>query len=256
MTLVLSLASAALSAEAAAAARLSIEGSRFVLQTDDRRLQSEDLVGAVLELADGAGGVAEVRIDAVSPAQERADILLHTLSVKGADGTWAPMCEADGAGRRTGFPLRGRWEGRTFVADINDWFVTCSSGSQAKCVLWGYGPWDTAPDGRPLTDAYRACQQMVRADYEGRGQPHTREGTAIDMADVYGLQKHETADDESFAFEAGWGVEGAVCVARTRWPDLITREALLASSPGLGGPCDEAAARDRGALLFTRVKVR
>ncbi len=243
-------------APAGAAARLSVEGTQFVLEAEGRRLASEALVGAVFEVADGAGGVAEMRIDAVSPSVERADILLHALSVKTADGAWQPMCDADASGRRMSFPMQGRWEGRDFVADPDSWFLTCTSGSQAKCVLWGYGPWDTSPDGRGLTDLYRACQQMVRADYEGRGEPHTREGTIIDMADAFGLQNHETLDDPAFAFEAGWGVDGAVCVARTRWPDLISRDALLASSPHLGGACDQATALKKGALLFTRVKAR
>jgi hypothetical protein len=252
--LIVSLATVLCSGAARAEPSLKVEGSRFVLETETKRLTSENLVGAVLEIADGQGGLMEIRIDAVTPAKERADLLLHELSIKGADGAWRPMCSADAHGRRAGFPLVGRWNGRAYSAEETSWFLTCTSGSQAKCALWGYGPFDKAPDGQPLTDFYRACQQMVRADYEGRGEPHTRNGTTIDIADVLGVQTHATAGDEAFAFEAGWGVDGAVCVARTRWPDLITREALLKSSPQLGGPCDEATAKARGALLFTRVK--
>jgi hypothetical protein len=166
------------------------------------------------------------------------------------------MCDPDPHGRRGGFPVKGRWDGRRFVADDSVWFLTCASGSQGKCVLWGYDPWGRAPDGRPLADFYQACQQMVRADYEGKGEPHTRNGTVIDMADVARVQTHATMKDPKFAFEAGWGVDGAVCVARTRIPELLTREALVAAAPRLDGPCDETSARARGALLFTRIAAR
>jgi hypothetical protein len=97
---------------------------------------------------------------------------------------------------------------------------------------------------------------MARADYLGRDEPHTRDGTEIDIADVLGLQTHASAKDPSFVFEAGWNAKGAVCVANTRWPDLISRESLAAAAPQLAGPCDEATARAKGALLFTRIKAR
>jgi hypothetical protein len=247
----------ALGGAPAQASTFGVEGTGFVV-TDPagQRLTSTELVGAVFEIADGLGGHMKVRIDAVAPAKENTAILLHNLSVADpATGAWRPMCDADAYGRAAGFPVRGRWDDREFVADPSTWFLTCTSGSQGKCVLWGYDPWGAGPDGRPLADFYRACQQMVRADYAGKGEPHTRDGTAIDTADVLGVQAHETLNDPAFAFEAGWGVKGAVCVARTRWPDLLSRDALLAAEPALKGPCDEAAARARGALLFTRVAV-
>ena len=59
------------------------------------------------------------------------------------------------------------------------------------------------------------------------------------------------------AFEAGWGPHGAVCVARTRWSELLPLSVLLASAPRLvARPCDEAEARRRGAVLFNRSKLR
>lgn len=236
---------------------LRAEAGHFVLDTaDGRRLTSKQLVGAILEVPTGSEIVGQVRIDKVEPAAERPDILLHAISVKRPDGSWVPACSPDAKGRQAGFPIKGTFDGRRFHENDRAWYFACSSGSQAKCALWGYAPWKTAPDGRPMVDLYRACQQMVRADYEGRGEPHTRNGTMIDVADVAGVQKHDMLGNPDYAFEAGWGVDGAVCVARTRWPDLITLEALLKSSPQLAGPCDEATARARGALLFTRVQVR
>lgn len=249
---------ACLAATTARAAAFGVDGTSFVVEAGPgQRLTSRDLVGATFEIADGAGGVTKVRIDAVAVAEERPGVLLHSFSlIDAATGAATPLCDPDAYGRRAGFPVRGRWDGRRFVADDGVWFLTCTSGSQGKCVLWGYDPWGHTHDGRPLADFYQACQQMVRADYEGKGEPHTRNGTLIDIADVARLQIHATLGDPAFGFEAGWGVDGAVCVARTRIPELLTREALVAAAPRLGGSCDEAVARARGALLFTRIGAR
>lgn len=255
--LALGLALVAAPVLAAPTGGLAVEGTSFVVTTPTARLASPDLVGAVFEIDDGKGGLAQVRIDAVTPAKENAAILLHTLSARDPKtGAWLNMCDPDAYGRRAGFPLRGHWDGYRFVADPATWYLACTAGSQGKCVLWGYDPWGKGPDGRPLVDFYRACQQTVRADYRGDGAPHTRNGTEIDIADVAGIQRHDSLKDPAYIFEAGWGPTGAVCVAATRWPDLLTQEALLAASPNLGGTCDEAAARAKGALIFTRIKRR
>lgn len=239
------------------AADLGVEGTRFVLVTDDgRRLDSAALVGAVFDMVTPGGASARVRIDAVAPAAERQSITLHRLSVEDASGQWTPMCSADASGRSMAFPMRGRWDGHRFVADPDAWFLTCTSGSQAKCLLWGFDPWGN-DKGKPLRALYEACQHMVRADYDGSGNAHTRDGTTIDGWGDIGGEVPESLNDPAFAFEAGWRPNGAVCVARTRWPELLPTNVLLASRPHLrGSPCDEAEARRRGAVLFNRSKLR
>ncbi len=256
-TLILGLA-LALGLTATANARpaaLTVEGERFVLTLPDgKRLTSTELVGA--ELSTEAGQV--IRIDAVTPSKERPGLLLHSFSAKDpATGAWAPICDKDAFGRQAGFPVAGRWtaDGR-YVRDARRWFLTCTSGSQGKCVLWGYDPWAKGPKGEDLAPYYRACQYTVRANYDGRGEAHTKNGTEIDVADIIGVQTADSLTDPAFTFEAGWGPAGAVCVAQTRWPDLISLTDLLKATPRLGGTCDEAAARQRGALIFTRVKKR
>ena len=233
---------------------LSVENGRFELTlADGKRLSSSELVGAELVTQQGQA----IRIDAVAPAAERRGVLLHSLSVKDpAKGVWSPVCQADAYGRAAGFPVAGRWTARgRFVKDKRAWFLTCTLGSQGKCVLWGYDPWRRGSHGEDLAPFYQACQTTVRADYDGRGQAHTRNGTSIDVYDVLGIATADTRADPRYAFEAGWGPGGAVCVARTRWPDLLSREALLAAEPRLGGRCDEATARRRGALIFTRTMI-
>ena len=235
-----------------AEASLRVEGEGFVLtMPDGKRKTSADLVGAELRTEDGQN----LRIDAITPSKERPAVLLHSFSVLDpATNTWGPLCDEDHYGRRAGFPIAGRWDDRgRYVLDTNKWFIACTGGSRAKCVLWGYDPWARGPHGEDLVPYYQACQFTVRANYDGRGEDHTKNGTEIDLADILDIQSHESLSDPLYVFEAGWGPKGAVCVATTRWPDLLTRDALLKVAPRLGGPCTEDDAKRRGALIFTRV---
>ena len=241
-------------AEAAAPA-LTIRHERFELTLPDgSRVTSADMAGAVLETQEGL----TLRIDAVTPAKERASVLLHEFSVLDpATKTWSPLCDADAYGRHAGFPVEGAWtpDGR-YVAAPGRWFLACSVGSRGKCVLWGYSPTGSGPHGENLADYYRACQFAVRANYDGRGEAHTRNGTELDVADILGIETADSLTDPAYVFEAGWSPTGAVCVAATRWPDLLTRADLLRTNPTLDGPCEAADAKRRGALLLTRVKRR
>lgn len=234
---------------------LTVEGTQFVLNTDEGVLRSADLVGAEMDV-EMDGQDLTLRIDSVEPDKEAPSVLLHDFKIKAADGSWQPLCQPDAYGRTAGFPVAGRFEADgTYVKDAASWFLTCTSGSQGKCILYGYNPWGKGPKGEPLDRLYQACQQMVRADYFGDNEPHTKDGTMIDIQDVLGIQVWATLDDKDVGFEAGWGPDGAVCVARTRWPELLTVEALEKAKPGLTG-CDPETAKAKGALLFTRVKIR
>lgn len=243
--------------------KLTAEAGLLVLETGGRRLTSRDLVGAalVVPVVDGAGraaGTVEVRIDAVRDAADAPGVPLYEMSV----GDGAPLgggrqgfCTPDARGRNAAYAMRGRIdEAGRFVADPGAFFLACTSGAVGKCVLWGYDPWRAAPGGGTLARHYEACLRAARADYAGDGEPHTRDGTAIDLDDDAGVQHWASVEDAGFAFEAAWGPQGAVCVARTRWPDLADLGALHRARPNLAGPCDRASAAARGALLFTRVK--
>jgi hypothetical protein len=65
------------------------------------------------------------------------------------------------------------------------------------------------------------------------GSAWTRDGTLIDVTDSAGVQ----ALAGGMAFEAGWGVDGAVCVGTTRWD--VTGSAGEAVLP----PCWDALPR-------------
>ena len=232
---------------------LRAEHNQFVLDTGSATLRSSDLVGAVFDVLDDTATLRHLRLDAVTRAADNPAILLHDFREQAPDGTWTPLCDPDAQGRALGFPIAGGWDaaGR-FVADPDTLFVSCTVGSQAKCILFGYDPWGQGPAGESLIPHYEACQHMVRAAYGGT-LPHTTDGTTIDIYDDLGIQTPATLADPSFAFEAGWTPQGAVCLDHARHPEVISRAAVLALYPRLATPdCTEASARALGAVLFNR----
>jgi hypothetical protein len=170
-------------------ASLTVVNSAFRLQTDDARaMTSRDLVGASFEIVDH-GRPSRLRIDAVAPAAERRDVLLHILSrLDARTGTAQPYCAPDAQGRRAAIAVAGRWDRGRFVKDAGAWFLACTSGARGKCLLWGYDPWRKGPHGEDLAPYYAACIRMVRADYAGRGATHTRDGTLIEVWDAAGIR--------------------------------------------------------------------
>ena len=233
---------------------LQVEGTAFVLHTDDgRSLRGADLIGAELDPGDGS----TLRIEGVrpDPTDPSGEILLHRLSVRVGDGDWENPCQPAPDGTREAFPLAGSWdaEGR-FHATEGKFAISCTSGAQAKCVRFGYKPWKAAADGTALAPLYEACVHMVRADYCGDGRATTRDGTMIDIFDRHGIQKSDGGAD--FRFEAGWSPTGAVCVAHTRIAENIDLDRLARICPrlrdALGTDCNEARAVELGALIFNR----
>jgi hypothetical protein len=107
-----------------------------------------------------------------------------------------------------------------------------------------------------MSDNYNACIRMIRADYCGDQAAHTVDGTLIDIYDDIRVQDSDTSITD-MRFEAGWGPQGAVCVARTRIPALLDMATLRAGCPRLaaipqGQACNEGWARSHGAILFNR----
>jgi hypothetical protein len=246
---------AGMPAQAKPPAKFTVAGESFVLALPDgKQLDSRQLVGATLNMTTPGGAHLDVRIDSAAPAKERGSLLLLGLSTRDVTtGNWSPLCEKDAYGRSAGFPVAGRWTAHGhYVADSKAWFITCTSGSEGKCVLFGYDPWRKGPHGEDLAPYYEACQHMVRADYDGSGVSHTKDGTLIDIWDHIGIEKDEGFVATADTFEAGWTTSGAVCVGKTRWRDLLTLAALQRSDPALQGPCTEKIATTKGALLFNR----
>ena len=198
-----------------------------------------------------------VRIDAVvpDPSDPDGEVLLYRVMALRADGAWRELCGPDPQGERWAFPLAGRWtaSGQHLPAAANVFNLTCSSGAIGKCVRFGYKPWKLLPDGTALRDHHQACVRMMRADYCGDGQSFTRGGTLIDLYDRLGIQKDEPGP--GMRFEAGWGKDGATCVAHVRIPEKVTLEELARRCPGrlaerVGAVCTEEEARRPSATLL------
>ncbi len=75
--------------------------------------------------------------------------------------------------------------------------------------------------GVSLADYHQACTRMARADYCGNGISHTQDGTEIDLYDRLGIQ--QLTKDSGMVFEAAWGKDGAVFIARTRYSETLVQ---------------------------------
>jgi hypothetical protein len=228
--------------------QIRLEETELVLRLGDGRvLRRGGLIGLRLILGRGQQDV-EVRIDGFEEDRTvlRAPLPLYRMSVREADGSVGDLCHADPSGRRAAFAF----------PDGNGGFnLTCTSGVEGKCVLFGYRPWETR-EGVPMRDLLQACIHLLRADYGGDDRPSTRNGTLINLYDRFGIQDPGTA--AGMEFEAAWGAEGAVCVAHPRISDAITLDQLAERYPRLKGrlgpeACSEDAVRaDPRALIFNQ----
>jgi hypothetical protein len=192
--------------------------------SDGRVLVRDGLLGAVLGLTDEYGQPVNVRIDAVErdEAAPTGEVLLYTLTSPDGAGGWQAVCPPDPQGLNRAVLTQS--EGGAVV-------IWCTAGVLAKCVRWGYAPWETAPDGRSLAPYHRACLQMGRAAYAGPDSPTTRDGMLIDIWDDAGIN----TPGGDMPFEAAWDEDGALCVAHTRVPQNMTLETLAATVPRLAG---------------------
>lgn len=238
--------------ETISAPDLRVEHTALVLYLPDGRVRrGPELVGAIVHLAAPGGGVTSVKIASVSPDPADPDLLRHDFRIQNAQGEWVAACAPNFDGETFGFPLALPPGHPGYEGAIT---LTCAGGAVSKCLRFGYKPWAQGPGGEDLSPYHAACVHMIRADYCGDGQPHTRNGTLIDVYDHIGVQQPGTADDPEFAFEAGWTPWGASCVARSRWSEEVTLGNLSRECPQLptGPQCTPETARERGALLYNR----
>ena len=177
-------------------------------------------------MMDAGGEQTAVTIESVEedPASTGGDVFLHHFVIKDDSGNPKEFCSPDAQGRSLGFP----------VPDGNGGFeLTCTSGAIGKCIRWGYRLWEEKPGGPPLRAMHEACVHMARADYGGDGATHTRDGTLIFFCDRFGIHSCDGEAEGDMSFEAAWGTNGAVCVARPRIAELVTLQALAEKYPKL-----------------------
>jgi hypothetical protein len=226
-----------------------------VTSTDGRLLTSPDLIGAVLEAVDETGQQVNVRIDAVmrDPSDPEGDVWLHRFSVPDRyTGGWREMCDPGPDGVASGFPIAGVWTSDGRHERGPGLTITCTSGVIGKCVRIGYKPWKEV-GSISLWDYHQACVRAVRADYGGDGIGHTRPGTLIEIFDHIGIHSPEPDPlGPPLRFEAAWGPAGAVCVGKTRIPELLPLNKLPERYPHLAGKIGSLCSEAVDALIFNR----
>jgi len=172
-------------------------------------INGTDFIGAHLDASLSNGESLGLRIDDIDPLTgSNDDILAYEVSAN-VDGGWTSLCgyEEDGSARRA-LVVPGTWNVTTgaWTDDGETFSFACRKASVAKCVEFGYKTWDG------FADHHHACVRMLRADYCGDGTPHTVNGTLINLYDNAGVQ----ADTESWAIDAEWGPDGALCLNNYR----------------------------------------
>jgi len=152
-----------------------------------------------------------------------SDITLYDLEIReGATGKWQPLCVDEQGDTVEAVLLTDIWDPETGdrVTPRPSDAVTfaCVDAALGKCAVWGYRPWGTV-EGEPLADYHQACTRLARADYCGDGVSYTTSGTPIHVLDQLGIEVK--ALDITYAVEAEWGPDGAICLnaANTRLPD-------------------------------------
>lgn len=214
--------------------------------SDGRALRGASLVGMTLVIG-GKSGDSEIRIDDIAHETHLRGVqaTFYRMSVKDREtGAYKSLCEPDPDGERAAF---------AYPDQSGGFSLTCTSGAEGKCILFGYFPWEKR-DNVPMRDLHRACIHMMRADYGGDNHPTAKNGTKINIIDRFGIQ--DPGPVSWMAFEAAWGPDGAVCVAHPRIADNVTLEEIAQRYPHLKdhlGPhvCYEEKMRaDPRALIF------
>lgn len=190
------------------------------------RLQGIELVDGVLVATDADGRALDQTLFVGAQVPSRLDTgELIDLEIAAIDGPFVTLTfegESICADGEYGIFVPGTWDEtgarRDALADAPEFDATysCESGVIAKCVAWGYAPWEVG------ADVHQTCTRMARADYCGDGISYTKDGTVIDLVDRLGIQ--QSTPDAELEFEAGWGPDGAVCASRPRYQETVVGE--------------------------------
>ncbi len=191
---------------------------------------------------DGNPLQGQIKIVNVVQSSQGSDVYFYTVQTN-SSGSWQSAC-FDGAGNPTeAIAVEGNFDSTTGTrtSDIGlTW--ACRGAAIAKAIEWGYRPWVNGT----YKNYHQAAVRMIRADYCGNGEHHTSNGNPIDIADGLGIQTFDSA----WNIEAGWGVNGAVCLNTPRklyWPRTSINP--CSSLP----TCGTNPIAQNGALLATKV---
>lgn len=216
-----------------------VEGRFVATGSDGTQLPQERLIGVEISIGDPPAEGYQARInDIVSdPVGGKEPLTLYDVSFFNASANaWEPLCNAGPHGLALAVPMSGFWSanGRYIPLTGGRFSFSCTSGAHLKCLRMGYAPWKTSANGESLARFHQACTRMMRADYCGNGKSFTKAGRQIQVFDRRGPDPKNLHG----AFEALWGVDGAVCLRRSRVPDEFPIETVLQSCPRLSATVD------------------
>jgi hypothetical protein len=224
---------------------VQLNGTQFQTTTvTGQVITGPAFVGAIFTGALSDGTTISVRIDDMVPST-LPDVFLYGVSYQSTANTWTSLCGKSSSGVPIrAIPLAGTWDtssgGETSGMHIDDPNITtlaCRGYAIAKCVEMGYRPWvgveECVAPGNcqsiPGTQFHQTCTRMIRADYCGDGVPHTKDGMAIDVWDVFGIQSSAAVD---WDLEAEWTPTGARCIEHIRLgEDDPSLKYILATCP-------------------------
>jgi hypothetical protein len=238
-----------------------VRGTRLFVKAKDGQLVSgKRLIGAIIVGIGPDGKQEHFKILNVEPDKDdpTGEVELYTFHMRDpVSGEWKDPCPSGSTGAAKGFPIEGTWDDRGNHLKSDHFSITCAHAPMGKCVRWGYKYWKAGPGGKSLWDYYQACYRMTRADYCGDGITHTEDGRAIDLFDNLDLNREDPTI--KLQFEAAWGRDGALCVARTRIPkwklEDLERECpeKLKGKLGHKESCNyQQMRKDQRALIFNK----
>ncbi len=200
---------------------VSLDKTRLLGNKAGQTLAEADLAGTTMSITLTDGQTSQLRIDSAA-WNEAAQAYTYRVSLA-TDQGWVAPCGTEGGVPTPVLFLSGSWDMATGSLTNAQHVITpaCFGSALAKCALWGYAPWATTTEcsgnickTRQLSDWHQACTRMVRADYCGDGQSHTRNGTPIDPWDALNI---ESRSADTWEMEAEWAQDGGHCIRHTRW---------------------------------------
>ncbi|WP_437721979.1 ADYC domain-containing protein [Sorangium sp. So ce861] len=221
---------------------ITVDGAELVAGST----RGGDFAGSALVASFLDGSTVALRIESAVQSPSDPDFWLYELSYRDGDHAVSACGEGEDGAARPAIALAGRWDPSTGTATGGDWIddpsqltLACLDSALAKCAMAGYKPWQTveecdgAGDCRSLSlrPFHQACTRMIRADYCGDGQPHTRNGVPVNIWDNVAIQTPELTG-AGWAKNAEWSPEGAVCIDTLRYdPDGATSAYIAAHCP-------------------------
>lgn len=208
-----------------------VDGSVISARRGLQRISGAALVGSIFSATLSDGSAAEVRIDGfaeLSPPHAAHDVFTYdVVSRPVGSPTWTPLCGMEAGARVRAIAMAGRWDyrvgvvgGGSKIADPNALTFACRGAAIAKCVEMGYKPWATTSvcsggscSTVSLADHHQACTRLIRADYCGNGEAHTRNGRPVNVFDGLGIQNDTQL---LWLMEAEWDAQGARCISIDR----------------------------------------